>query len=367
MHSRVLTLSFLLCFPRGDPDKCDIWGNTPLHHAASNGHIHCISFLINFGANIFALDNNMRSPLDVAASRNHYECVRILDNAAMEMSIKNPKRTSRLKAQAQREAEKQIQECARRQERHEHEMMKHYNRTHAARGTTARMRVSNFFTTSSLGALPKQLKDTFRRRAKKEGEDLDDQEVGNNKQVKDVPASRTAVMDVFSDNEEELESPGTNGIPEDEPKSIFNRPGLGNIVFRNHLATGITAGPTLPEREAISFQIPDKLFQFKRAEAVDDPDLENNSEEPWIEEEIGWDDGNTETTPLEVFLASLDLNEFLPVLMRENIDLETLLLCSDEDLQSIQMQLGPRKKILNAADRRKQAFAKPGKAEDTKL
>ncbi|XP_015281678.1 PREDICTED: ankyrin repeat and SAM domain-containing protein 4B [Gekko japonicus] len=358
----------VICRRGGDPDKCDIWGNTPLHHAASNSHIHCISFLINFGANIFALDNNMRSPLDAAASRNHYECVRILDNAAMEMNIKNPKRTARLKAQAQRDAEKQIQECERRQERHEHEMIRHYNRTHAAGGTTTRMRVSNFFTSSSLGSLPKHLKDTFRRRTKKEEEDLDNQGTGHSSQANNIPVGRTTVMAVFSENEEdELENQGTNGISEEEEKSIFNRPGLGNIVFRNHLATGITAAPVLPEKEEVSFQIPDRLFQFKRAEEVDDPDLGNDPEEPWIEEEIGWDDGNTETTPLEVFLASLDLNEFLPVLIRENIDLETLVLCSDEDLRSIQMQLGPRKKILHAADRRKQALAKPGKAEDTNL
>ncbi|XP_077172575.1 ankyrin repeat and SAM domain-containing protein 4B [Paroedura picta] len=355
----------IICRRGGDPDKCDIWGNTPLHHAASNGHAHCVSFLINFGANIFALDNNMRSPLDAAASRNHYECVHILDKAAMEMNIKNPKRTSRLKAQAQRDAEKQIQQCERRQERHEHEMAKNYNRTHAARGTTTRMRVSNFFTSSSLGALPKHLKDTFRRRAKKDEENPGDQDTGYNDQEKDTPGSRTTVMGIFSENEEEeLEN---TVLPEDEQKSIFNRPGLGNIVFRNHLATGVTAGPAFPEKGEINFQIPEELFQLKRSETAGDPDLEGVPEEPWIEEDIGWDDGNTETTPLEVFLASLDLNEFLPILMRENIDLETLLLCSDEDLRSIQMQLGPRKKILHAVDRRQQALARPGQAGDTQL
>ncbi|XP_048350151.1 ankyrin repeat and SAM domain-containing protein 4B [Sphaerodactylus townsendi] len=352
---------------RGDPDKSDIWGNAPLHHAASNGHTHCVSFLINFGANIFALDNNMRSPLDAAAHRNRYECVQILDNAATEQGIKNPKKVSRVKAQAQRDAQRQIQECERRQERHEHEMARHYNRTQAARGTATRTRVMNFFTSSSLGTLPKHLKDTFRRGGRKK-ENLDDQDTRSIDQAKEVPVGRPAVMDVFSENEEDdLESQGKNGIPEDQQPSIFNRPGLGNIVFRNHLASGGTPPSALPEKEEISFQMPDELFQFKRTEVDNDPDLGVDGEEPWIEAEIRWDDGNTETTPLEVFLASLDLNEYLPVLMRENIDLETLTLCSNEDLQSIQMQLGPRKKILLAMDRRKEVLAKPGKAEDTKL
>ncbi|XP_054848992.1 ankyrin repeat and SAM domain-containing protein 4B [Eublepharis macularius] len=361
----------VICRRGGDPDKCDIWGNTPLHHAASNGHIHCVSFLINFGANIFSLDNNMRSALDAAANRNQYECVQILDNAATEQGIKNPKRVSRLKAHAQRDVQRQIRECERRQERHEHEMIRHYNKTHAERETPTRTRVSNFFTTRSLGALPKHLKDTFRLKTKKKEEDSEDLDTGSNNQAKDIPVGRTTVMDMFSENEEEEpENLGKTSVSEDgqvEQESIFNRPGLGNIVFRNNLATGITAAPVLPEKEEISFQIPDELFQFKRSEVASDPDLENVPEESWIEEEIGWDDGSTETTPLEVFLASLELNEFLPILMREDTDLETLMLCSDEDLQSIQMQLGPRKKILHAVNRRKEALAKPGKAEDTKL
>nr|XP_056722429.1 ankyrin repeat and SAM domain-containing protein 4B [Euleptes europaea] len=365
-HGRLEAME-VICRRGGDPDKCDIWGNTPLHHAASNGHIHCVSFLINFGANIFALDNHMRSPLDAAANRNHYECVRVLDNAATEQTIKNPKKASHMKAQAQRNAERQIQECERRQERHEYKMNKHYNRTHAAGGTTTQERVKNFFTSSSLGTVPKYLKDTFRRRAKKK-EDLDDQNMESSNQAKDIPAGRTTVMDMFNENEEdEPENQGKDGISEEEQKSIFNRPGLGNLVFRNNLATGVTAAPVLPEKEEIRFQIPNELFQFKRAEVAEDPDLGNDPEAPWIEEDIGWDDDNVETTPLEVFLASLELNEFLPILMRENIDLETLTLCSDEDLRSIQMQLGPRKKILHAVDRRKQALAKPGKPEDTKL
>lgn len=53
--------------------------------------------------------------------------------------------------------------------------------------------------------------------------------------------------------------------------------------------------------------------------------------------------------------------------MREQIDLEALLLCSDEDLQSIQMQLGPRKKVLNAINRRKQVLQQPGQLVDTSL
>lgn len=379
LDSRLLHfISSVFCFvlPRGNPDKCDIWGNTPLHHAASNGHVHCVSFLINFAANIFALDNDMRSPLDVAASRNQYECVRILDNAATEQNMKNPKRTLRLKAQAQRDVERQIRECERRQAKHDHEMARNYSKgsTHSERETVTRTKVSNFFTSSSLSALPKQLKDTFRLRPKKKEENSDDQKAGSHRQENDILIGRTTVMDVFNENDEEeltndfisKNSHSDNG-GQLEQKSIFNRPGLGNIVFRNNLPTAVNAEPRFPEKEDMSFKIPNELFQLKGAETAGDPGTEDDPEESWSEEEIGWEDEKVENTPLEVFLATQNLNEFLPVLMRENIDLEALLLCSDEDLRSIQMQLGPRKKILHAIARRKQAMAQPGKAQDTQL
>ncbi|KAH0631917.1 hypothetical protein JD844_019820 [Phrynosoma platyrhinos] len=366
----------IICRRGGDPDKCDIWGNTPLHHAAANGHIPCVSFLINVGANIFALDNDMRSPLDVAAGRNQYECVRLLDNAATEQTIKNSKRVARLKAQAPQDAERQIRECERRQAKHEHKMNKNFSKgsMHLPRGTATKQKVSNFFASSSLSALPKHLKDTFKMRTKKRGTN---EEAGSSGREEDIAAGRTAVMDVFNENDEEELTSKLNrkasiseGEEEEEElrsKSIFSRPGLGNIVFRSNFSTGKNADGTLTKKEDVRFKIPNGLLSFEEPEDAADPDIENDSDDSWAEEEIGWDDGKVETTPLEVFLASQNLDEVLPSLMRENMDLETLMLCSDEDLRNIQMQLGPRKKILNAISRRKEALESPGKVGDTQL
>ncbi|XP_067329271.1 ankyrin repeat and SAM domain-containing protein 4B [Anolis sagrei] len=364
----------IICRRGGDPDKCDIWGNTPLHLAAANGHVHCVSFLITFGANIFALDNDMRSPLDVAASRCHYECVRILDNAATEQTIKNPKRVSRLKAQAPRDVERHISKCERRQEKHEHQMNRNFDKgsVHLAGGTATRPKVTGIFSPRSLSTLPKYLSDTFKRRPKKKGEDVDNQEGGGSGWEKDAGAGRTAVMDVFSEEEEDQLTKEFNrktsisdGEEEEEQgsRSIFNRPGLGNLDF----SMGRNADHKLMKKEDVRFKIPNGLLSFEEPEDADDADVETDPNESWAEEEIGWDDGKVETTPLEVFLAAQSLDEFLPILMRENIDLETLMLCLDEDLRSIQMQLGPRKKILHAISRRKQALESPGKVGDTQL
>ncbi|RMC17717.1 hypothetical protein DUI87_05381 [Hirundo rustica rustica] len=337
----------VICRRGGDPDKCDIWGNTPLHHAACNGHIHCVSFLINFGANIFALDNDLRTPLEAAASRDRKECVQILDKAATEQNLLNPKKVSKQKAQAQRNVERQIKECERRQEKHQHEMNRNY----------IKEKVGTLNSSKGTHSRTKKAADSTRR-----------QETQRNDQEDDT--SRRSVMHLFDEKEEDeflndLEDKNLTG--NESQLSIFQRPGLGKIVFGRNLAAEVNPETVSSEKEGVRVTMASELFQNENAENGREDDAENSADVPWNEEEVIWDDEETENTPLEVFLASQMLDEFLPVFMREKIDLDALMLCSDEDLQSIQMELGPRKKVLNAVNKRKQALKNPGKTVDTCL
>ncbi|NXN95572.1 ANS4B protein, partial [Rhinopomastus cyanomelas] len=360
----------VICRRGGDPDKCDIWGNTPLHHAACNGHIHCVSFLINFGANIFALDNDLRTPLDVAASRDRNECVRILDKAATEQNMLNPKRVAKLKAQAEKNVEKQIKECEKRQEKHQHEMNRNYMKEkvgtlNSSKGTHSRVKMPNLFV-SNTSSFSKNLKDTFKLKAKKTADSTRSQKTQSDDQKEDT--GRRTVMHLFDEKEEDelLDDLGEKNSDNDSQLSIFKRPGLGKFVFGRNLAADVNPGSVSSEKEAISFKMSSELFQYENVENGREDDAGNGVDIPWHEEEVIWDD-EAENTPLEVFLASQMLDEFLPVFMREKIDLDALMLCSDEDLQSIQIELGPRKKVLNAVNKRKQALKNPGKTVDTCL
>uniref|UniRef100_A0A3B4ZJE2 Uncharacterized protein n=1 Tax=Stegastes partitus TaxID=144197 RepID=A0A3B4ZJE2_9TELE len=107
-----LMCRFTAVSSRGDPDRCDIWGNTPLHLAAANGHHNCLSFLVAFGANVWTLDNDYHTPLDMAASKSHMDCVRYLDSIAAKQITLNPKLVGKLKDRAFRAAERRIKECA---------------------------------------------------------------------------------------------------------------------------------------------------------------------------------------------------------------------------------------------------------------
>ncbi|XP_001508254.1 ankyrin repeat and SAM domain-containing protein 4B [Ornithorhynchus anatinus] len=371
----------VICSRGGNPDKCDIWGNTPLHHAAANGHIRCVSFLTKFGANIFALDNDFQTPLDSAASREKRECVILLDKAATEQNILNPKRVSRLKEQAQRNARKQVKEFGKTQEKHQNKMIKTYNKERGEslyKGSTASRLSSS--DSSVFGTVTKGLKDTFSLKSKKNRNAGSQQD--ENTRSRDDKVGQRNVTEVFSEEEEEdsLSSDfrKKNHLSDDmedyDPpghKSIFHRPGMGNIVFRRNLAMGINSAQEdiSTSTRDLGFKIPTELFQCQGAENNDEGDVEAEEEGdlPWDEVGVAWEEDEADITPLEVFLLSQDLGQFIPVFMREQIDLEALMLCSDEDLQSIQIHLGPRKKVLSAVNKRKQVLQQPGKMMDTSL
>ncbi len=139
----------VLLVHRGDPDKCDIWGNTPLHLAAANGHLNCLSFLVSFGANVWCLDNDYHTPLDMAASRSHMDCVRYLDSIAAKQITINPKLVSKLKDRAFRNAEKRIKNCEKLQRKHHERMEKHFLRESAAMDMSDTMSYSSFSSTLS--------------------------------------------------------------------------------------------------------------------------------------------------------------------------------------------------------------------------
>lgn len=365
-------------FSRGDPNRCDIWGNTPLHYAASNGHTHCVSFLVNFGANIFALDNNLQSPLDAAASREQNECVALLDKAATAQNIMNPKKVTRLKEKAQKNARRQIKECERLQEKHQNKMARTYSKEESgtlssSKDTFSRSSLSNASSSGTFGSVSKGIKDTFKIKFKK-NKDTGEQ-VG-----KESRNGQKNVMEVFREEEEDTFSEDFKGklqfLEEEDRRvqheSILNRPGLGNIVFRRNRI--LSPEEISDSRRELGFKMCSELFQRPEAAEADEAEAnkegtENSHEDglPWDEDEVEWEEDVVDATPLEVFLQSHHLEEFLPIFMREQIDLEALLLCSDEDLQSIQMQLGPRKKILNAINGRKQVLQQPGQLVDTSL
>ncbi|MCJ8739272.1 hypothetical protein PDJAM_G00045260 [Pangasius djambal] len=366
-HGRLEALQ-LICSRGGDPNKSDIWGNTPLHHAASNGHMHILSFLVNFGANLFALDNDFHTPMDVAASRDQMNCVRFLDDAASQQTMQNPKNVANLKKQAVRDAQRKVKECEKVKKRHQSKMDKMYGgsgESEANAGSNSSTRPMNNI--NQLAATTKfgSIKGTLQRKFGKKDT--------LSKKTENGTAEMPELVDVFNEQDENEEDEyGIEGFKDEEEddadqakESVFKRPGLGNMVFRKNFSMEMGVEPDeIPfgDTEDLGFLVRKEVFEAEEA-GLDDQ-FDEDSQLPWNQEEIGLDE-DEETSPLHSFLTSVNLLDFAPVFIREKLDLEALMLCSDDDLKSIRIQLGPRKKILEAAARRKAALENPGVMKDT--
>ncbi|XP_025135261.3 Usher syndrome type-1G protein isoform X1 [Bubalus bubalis] len=423
-----LSLRWLLTPPRvssrrGDPDKCDIWGNTPLHLAASNGHLHCLSFLVSFGANIWCLDNDYHTPLDMAAMKGHMECVRYLDSIAAKQSGLSPKLVGKLKDKAFREAERRIRECAKLQRKHHERMERRYRRELAERSdslsfssltsSTLSGRLQHLalaghlpYSQATLHGTAKAGKTKIQRkleRRKQGGEGTFKISEDGRKSVRSLSGlqlgsdvmfvrqgtyanpkewGRAPLRDMFLSDEDSVSratlaaEPAHSEVSTDSGHdSLFTRPGLGTMVFRrNYLSSGLHG---LGREDAALDGAGPPRGRLQSSPSLDDDSLGSanslqdrscGEELPWDELDLGLDeDLEPETSPLETFLASLHMEDFTSLLRQEKIDLEALMLCSDLDLRSISVPLGPRKKILGAVRRRRQALERPPALEDTEL
>ena len=166
--------------------------------------------------------------------------------------------------------------------------------------------------------------------------------------------------------------------------SLFNRPGLGTMVFRrSYLSRGVFGIGAPDEGSVVGSEPVGRAPNVRlrghlprRSPSFDGDSIgsalslqeRNQQELPWEEEDVGLDeDLEPENSPLETFLASQNLGEFMAIFRREKIDLQALLLCSDQDLASIHLPLGPRKKLLDACRRRLDTLDEPEAIEDTEL
>lgn len=379
---------------RGDPNRSDIWGNTPLHHAAANGHMHILSFLVNFGANLFALDNDFHTAMDVAASRDRMDCVRFLDNAASQQTIQNPKKVANLKKEATKEAEKRVKLCEKVKKKHQSKMDKRYRgagSTGSVSEASMASSLSNGGSTSGVneqyskliaadktGSLTARVKGTLQKKLGMKDKGTLQRPAGDGNVIflkqENGGSEKPEFLDVFDEQDENmLDGEGMAGSEDDDDKeepghvkqSIFNRPGLGGLIFMKKMGVESEDFPS-GNNESLGYLVQNELFEAEEDaagfEGTGDADL------PWEQEDLGLDDDeDEETSPLDAFLSSISLPEFAPAFSREHLDLEALMLCSDEDLKGIRIQLGPRKKILEAVARRMYTLEFPGIIKDSCL
>lgn len=412
----------------GDPDKCDHFGNTALHCAAANGHINCVSFLVSFGVNLWALDNDFHTAKDIASLNQREEVLRFLDQAISKQSALNKKLVQRLKEKSLRDAEKRqksyqklTRKAIKKAEKDEKVLEKQRRKmTEGESGTlnggttiipingvqkdshvlyqTPKFSdiVNNHTTTVSskkgLGAVSKKIhlkkqsdggssngSGDFKVRGvesdgKKSVRSLSglrrDTEVlfvpkpgGDDSNGARLPLLKD-VFDSTSELSRAISEPDFKRASDAEPPSIFERPGFGSVAFRNSISGTLLSLPSckMDEEDDEDCDGEESVAPCDSvADSIGSAGSLAQRTKPWDEDE------EDDTMPVLAFLSAHGLTEYIPLFTHEKVDLEALMLLGDDDLKTMGVPLGPRKKLLRAVEQRREALEDPGEVSDSRL
>lgn len=355
--------------------------------------MHILSFLVNFGANIFALDNEFHTAMDVAASQDRMDCVRFLDAAASQQTNQNAKKVAMQKKEAVKEAEKRVKLCEKVKKKHQSRMDK-LQRGGSIMGpdaeangaamfsnggtvTSTNEQFSKLIAAEKSGSLSARVKGTLQRKLGKKDKGTVQSSGGDGNVIflkQETGASeKPEFLDVFHEQDEILENDVTEDfegdVDEEElgqsKQSIFNRPGLGGLIFLKKMGMESEDMPRA-NIENLGYLVQNELC-VEEEDAVGFEEM-GDTDLPWHQEDLGLDDDeDDDSSPLDVFLSAISLPEFALAFSKEHLDMEALMLCTDEDLKGIRIQLGPRKKILEAVARRRHTLESPGIIKDSSL
>ncbi|XP_017783952.1 PREDICTED: Usher syndrome type-1G protein homolog [Nicrophorus vespilloides] len=407
----------VLCGRGGDPDKSDHFGNTALHLAAAQGHKVVVTFLCNFGANIYAMDIDQRTAQDLAGMNNREEILRYMDAFTGKLEASDKKKAKSMKEKAKKDAEKRIKEFSKRQAKanHNERLIKKQNSKEYKPSlvSTLRMKMksgsmsnlsnggqtmprNSFSAIVSGGTVSRNVNSTVQRkvlanklRNNNDDDDFKISEIEDGKRsVRHIQGlrrdsevlyggvledTRRGRLDgVFNEAESVLSPNQSNGgsgtltrsisqpdfmheLEQNEPLhhqpvepgSIFVRPGIGSLAFRKSITNTL---------QAMSFAEA-AVEESSIGSARFDDDISES--EPEEEEE--------ENSAIERFLTAWGLSEYLLRFDEQKIDLDTLLMLTESDLKTLNLPLGPHRKLVNAIAERKAALENPREVTDGKL
>jgi len=400
-------------FFRGDPEKSDNYGNTALHLASAKGRLNCVTFLVNFGVNIWDLDIDMHSAKDLAAINNREDILKYLDAAGAQQEASNPKGVKASQEKAKKEAEKRVKNFQKIQKKAEKTASKENEKIEKRRQSLVPQSITESISTGRRGSLGVAAFSTLAGRKgnmqgggntakysdllggtvasrkmkggvssriqKKNMQDRDDnftvRESGGT--IRSLNGLRSGqVSEILFMDKEEGKSKDSNSLTAvwhnqeneealAEPSSIFNRPGFGSVAFRNSIAA-FNALSIRGEEENKEDSIGSAGSLAHRSEKS-----RGGMNDMWEEEDDLSDSDSApgaEFTSLQMFLAAVGLHEWTPKFVRERIDLEALMLLSEEDLADVLgLPLGPRKKLMKAINERKQDMEEPDVISDSRL
>lgn len=335
---------------RGDVQRPDDKGRRPLHIAATYGHLHAVEFLLNNGANLYALDDFGRTATKAAAFHKKTACCRYLDTLSVKWEIQN-------------------RDFVMKQQRKALHNLKKRSERNAKIGDTNPQRKYSYATAPASAVSP--VRDNSHARRPSSGGARRKKVTAQDALRQNFELRSSCSVTNVSEGQQQRSSSN----PDDEMRSgsltEFGSNGAA-ISFR----PALNQGPMLNSLAQLPFklELPDELapesgFHSKASSSVSDMDLPESGRGGKHLPQLELVQSHTvhNESSLATFLSSLDLDDCLPQFKKEKLDLEALALCSESDLISIGLPLGPRKKILSAIERRKRLLTNAGRMNDTEL
>ncbi|XP_025417050.1 Usher syndrome type-1G protein homolog [Sipha flava] len=399
----------------GDPEKCNYHlGQNALHLAASKGHLSCVVFLVGFDVNLWALDLDFLTAMQLAGIHGKSQVLQYLDKAAALQIMQNKKKVESKKEKAQKDAERNLKKYEERTKKEREKEKKQIRKVEkeylggnkadsetaipTVRAVPLSLRKSSSdlscksFTeivgsgtvkkpfTSSSGVkkiLDRKLKaadghnktnkSAFRLQSK-EVEDStsvrtitsngDSQIIYVNSYENENGGKRGRISDVFElhrtnsqpDFIMNLQNNDLNKIHRHDQGSMFDRPGFGSVAFRQNVTTIPVpdVSRATVEDESCSIGSAGSLVKRNQPSSTMSWDEFQNSDE----ENIALNGRSAKWSLVNKFLVSAGVSEYVDKFVEQRVDLDALFMLDDQDLISLGLPLGPRKKLLNAIEER---------------
>lgn len=204
-------------------------------------------------------------------------------------------------------------------------------------------------------------------------------------------SSRPALTNVFPGATVGGDSRGA-GVEErfeddEEAPGMFNRPNFGNISFLNRFNhTNSFQAPS-----NVSLDVDNAGFEnggvIQNGFGVDDDDMkrlssgteytdspggqtEMSPDLPWNEEdvdELADEEDYSEYTPVIMFLEGCGLKHYTHLFLDGDVDMDALLKLTNQDFHDMGLPIGPRRKLMDAIQRRRIVLNEPAQMYDSQL
>ncbi|XP_003243130.1 Usher syndrome type-1G protein homolog [Acyrthosiphon pisum] len=400
----------------GDPEKCNYHlGQNALHLAASKGHLSCVTFLVGFDVNLWALDLDFLTAMQLAAIHGKSQVLQYLDKAAASQIMQNKKKVESKKEKAQKDAErnqKKYEDRTKKEREKEKKQIRRVEKEYlggnkadsetaiptvrpiplSLRKSSSDLSCKSFTEIVGSGTVKKPfvssggVKKILDRKLKAAAAAVDAHNKANKssyKSIKEVEDS-TSVRTITSNGDSQIiyvnsyenENGGKRGRISDvfelhrtisQPNFIMDLQNDDKVHWHDQGSMFDRPGfgsvafrqnvTTIPVPDVSRATIEDEACSIGSAGSL----LKRNqpsSTMSWDEfqnsdeENIALNGRSTKWSAVHKFLVSAGVGEYVNKFVEQRVDLDALFMLDDRDLISLGLPLGPRKKLLGAIDER---------------